>query len=270
MHTQTCAPAISSRHELPEATPLASDAEAIRTRKRGKSVCSIVAMLIALSCTSQPLMAGPRVARIQAEHTLVCGVSDDTAGFAKQSADGQWTGFETDLCRAIAAAMLGPDAQVDFRKLADVHDYLADERIDIVFHRLTWTLTREAPGQLEFGPIYFHDEPLDMGKEPLAPLLRSDDPDFARIVRWTVYALIEAEELGIGASSPAALPDWPPEATGPALGLSPSWARQAVLATGNYAELYDRHFGPQTALARPRGLNRLWKDGGLLLAPPLR
>ena len=63
---------------------------------------------------------------------------------------------------------------------------------------------------------------------------------------------------------------WPPADTGPALGLSGDWARRAVAEVGNHGELFERHLGQGSARKLGRGPNRLWRDGGLMLAPPVR
>lgn len=226
-----------------------------------------VALLLLLMCLGSAATAGARVEQIRARGSLICGVSDDVPGFSQRQPDGRFVGFEADLCRAIAAAMLGSAENVAFVPLHAVHEFLDQPSIDLVFHRLTWTLTREAPGQLEFGPVYFYDDPDPLPdsqpQEPLAPLLRSDDVDFTRIVRWTLYALIEAEALGAMGARGAIPAHWPSN-TGAALGLPEDWARRCVAQVGDYGAIYQRHFAD-----RPRGLNRLSRDGGLLFAPPL-
>lgn len=219
------------------------------------------------------LHAGQRMDAIRARGHLLCGVAPDDPGFSRQQADGRFEGFEPDLCRALAAALLGSSERVRFVPLETVHQFLADPRIDLVFHRLTWTLTREAPGQLEFGPIVFYEATQAGALEPLAPLLRSDDPDFSRVVRWTVYALIEAEQLGLNRANAQAVGErlgWPPENTSAALGLAPDWARRAVAEVGNHGEIIGRHLGATTFPSGDRRPNRLWRDGGLFLAPPVR
>jgi general L-amino acid transport system substrate-binding protein len=153
-----------------------------------------------------------------------------------------------------------------------VHEYLADTGIDVVFHRLSWTLTREAPGQLEFGPVYFF-ESNGGALEPLAPMLRSDDVDFSRIVRWVVYALVDAEMHGVSSANATdvdVLRRWPSAETAGALGLDAGWANRMVKQIGNYQQIFDRNLGLQSATQMERGPNRLWRDGGLLLTPLLR
>lgn len=212
--------------------------------------------------------AGTRLEAIRAQGMLVCGVAAQDPGFAQRLPDGGFQGLETDLCRAVAASVLGSSTQVRFVALDTVHEFLDDARIDLVFHRLSWALTREAPGQLEFGPVYFFEAGAPGRLEPLAPLLRSDDADFARVVRWVVQALLDAEWHGIGRSEIAHADKrgtWPADGTGAALGLPPDWARRMVAQVGNYAEIYDRNLGSGAPHPLPRGPNRLWRDGGLMV-----
>jgi general L-amino acid transport system substrate-binding protein len=121
-----------------------------------------------------------------------------------------------------------------------------------------------------------------ISKEPLAPLVRQDDPQFFAIVRWTVFALIQAEELGVTSANVNAMRD-KPDATidvqrllgaipgnGKALGLSESWAHDVIKTLGNYGEIFERNLGAASGIGLERGLNRLWTKGGLMFAPPLR
>jgi len=120
--------------------------------------------------------------------------------------------------------------------------------------------------------------PQQMTKEPLAPLLRKGDDQFLDAVRWTIFALIDAEELGITAANLESMrasddPDirrflGAPEAG--AAGLAAGWTAAAVKSAGNYGEIYDRHLGQNSRAKLPRGLNRLWKNGGAMYAPPVR
>lgn len=222
-----------------------------------------LALLFLLYLLLPAVRAGERMDTMRRQGALVCGVAANDPGFALQQADGSVQGLEADLCRAVAAAVLGSASRVRFVLLDTVHEFLADPRIDIVFHRLSWTLTREAPGQLEFGPVYFLEAGPEGRLEPLAPLLRSDDGDFARAVRWVVQGLLEAELRGVNRAS--AQTAWPGAETGPALGLPPNWARRMVAQVGNYAEVYERNLGPTAPRSLPRGPNRLWRDGGLLV-----
>ena len=119
-----------------------------------------------------------------------------------------------------------------------------------------------------------------ISKEPLAPAVRHGDQQFADIVRWTQYAMLEAEEYGITSKNVDEMlkSDNPAvkrilgvtPGMGKALGVSESWVYDIVKQVGNYGEVYDRHLGPGTPLKIDRGLNRLWKDGGIQYAPPIR
>jgi general L-amino acid transport system substrate-binding protein len=119
-----------------------------------------------------------------------------------------------------------------------------------------------------------------ISKEPLAPLVRMGDDQFFEVVRWTIYALIAAEELGITSKNiDSALESRAPETrrllgaipgNGAALGLSEDWAYKAIKSVGNYSEMFDRNVGRNSAIGLERGLNKLWTDGGLMYAPRLR
>jgi general L-amino acid transport system substrate-binding protein len=118
-------------------------------------------------------------------------------------------------------------------------------------------------------------------KEPYTPVIRRGDENWHDIVRWFIHALVQAEESGVTQANAeeqrrtsqdantrrllGALPE-----VGQALRLDPAWAFNAIRAIGNYGELYDRHFGPNTPIAMPRAQNELWNRGGLLYAPPFR
>ncbi len=110
--------------------------------------------------------------------------------------------------------------------------------------------------------------------EPLAPLYRYGDPQWADIVEWTMYGLIRAEELGITSENIETLatgsndPDITQFLTsGSVLGLSAGFMAEVIRQVGNYGEIYERHLGPNTPLRIPRGLNALWSNGGLMYAP---
>ena len=120
-----------------------------------------------------------------------------------------------------------------------------------------------------------------ISKEPLGPLVRQGDDQWADIARWTLNALIVAEELGVnqGNVDKLAAGSDNPEinrmlgtegSMGAMLGLDAKWAVRAIGAGGNYAEIFNRFVGPDTPLGLARGLNALYKDGGILYAPPIR
>ena len=234
-----------------------------------------------------PVHAGPRLDSIRQRGFLICGVSPGVAGFSEVDSRGRYSGLDVDMCRAIAAAIFGAPDKVRYVQAPSVQVFLRVSEIDIVSRRLTWSLTRERPLGLLFGPIIFYDGqgflvpkvhgvksvrqlsgtsvcvqpgglseanlgpyfrthnlelkavplksagevpgaleagtchaytadvselgsirskmanpgdfdilPEQISKEPLAQLVRQDDAAFFDILRWTVFATIEAEEAG--------------------------------------------------------------------------
>lgn len=119
-----------------------------------------------------------------------------------------------------------------------------------------------------------------ISKEPLGPLVRHGDNQWGDIARWTLNALITAEELGVtqanvdemkGSNNPEIRRLLGAEGgLGAMIGLSEDWAYNALKAVGNYSEIYEKHVGPNTALGLARGVNALWTDGGILYSPPFR
>jgi general L-amino acid transport system substrate-binding protein len=119
-----------------------------------------------------------------------------------------------------------------------------------------------------------------ISKEPLGPLVRHGDDQWADIVRWTLNAMVTAEELGVTSANLAEMTKGTnnPEINrllgtegdlGAMLGLDKDWA-QRVLAGGNYGEVFASNIGESTAIGLARGLNAQWKDGGLIYSPPFR
>ena len=129
-------------------------------------------------------------------------------------------------------------------------------------------------------PEQFVVLPETISKEPLAPAIRQNDPNWRDIVNWTVYALIAAEEKGITqANVDSHLKSEDPEIQrilgtngdfGKMLNLDNKWAFNIIKSLGNYAEVFDRNLGPKTRLGLTRGPNKLWTEGGLLYSPPFR
>lgn len=119
-----------------------------------------------------------------------------------------------------------------------------------------------------------------ISKEPLGPAVRQGDDQWFKVVRWTLFALIEAEEMGITKDNAVSIAEDGTVAqkrflgaeseVGKSMGLDPKWAYNAIAAVGNYGEIFERHLGKDSPLKIDRGLNRLWSDGGLMYAPPAR
>ncbi|MFN0192345.1 MAG: amino acid ABC transporter substrate-binding protein [Aestuariivirga sp.] len=125
-----------------------------------------------------------------------------------------------------------------------------------------------------------------ISKEPLGPVVRQGDDAWFNVVKWTYYALVNAEELGVTTANVTEMmtssnpeiqrllgvknADGSAAGFGTGLGLTEEWAAQIIKGVGNYGEIFDRNVGPNTGLKIARGKNALWRDGGLQYAPPIR
>ena len=120
-----------------------------------------------------------------------------------------------------------------------------------------------------------------ISKEPLGPLVRHGDHEWGDVVRWTLNAMIAAEELGVtsanleemaaGTNNPEINRLLGTEGTlGEMLGLDADWAKRALAVSGNYGEVFEANIGEATPIGLARGLNAQWTDGGLLYSPPFR
>jgi len=319
-----------------------------------------------------------RLGDVQDRGQLICGVNGELPGFSfLDEASGDYSGFDVDFCRALAAAVLGDPELVEFRNVATDQrgPLLQSGDIDVLIRNTTWTVSRDTAWGL-FGPTTFYDgqaimvnstltdattidelvgaticvqsgtttelnltdrlgdsitpqvfpeidptyaayeegrcdavtsdrsqlvarrtafeSPADhlileevMSKEPLGPVAPIGDDQWFNVVKWTVFATIQAEELGITQANVAdmagtsadpvvlrllgqTVPDTDPFDSG--LGLDPEWVINVITAVGNYGEIYERNLGADTPFALERGLNALWNADppGLLYAPPYR
>jgi general L-amino acid transport system substrate-binding protein len=310
---------------------------------------------------------------VKARGSLNCGVNQNLQGFGAKDADGAYTGFDIDFCRAVASAALGDPGKVTYVPLSaqERFEALKSGKVDVLARNTTWTMDRETAMPLRFAGISYHDgqgfivkkllgvtsalqlsgasicfqtgtttesnvedffrekemtfvpvrfdtlndlvKAFDEGKcdtfttdmsalyavrlrlqnpddamvlqdviskEPLGPVVRQGDEQWFNIVRWTLNALINAEELGITATNVDDHKATSKNAavrrllglegsTGTSMGLDADWAARTIKATGNYGEIFDRNLGPKTPLAINRGINALWNAGGLLYAPPM-
>jgi general L-amino acid transport system substrate-binding protein len=134
--------------------------------------------------------------------------------------------------------------------------------------------TMQTPGDWTILPERF-------SKEPYAAYIRRGDDEWFDVVRWYTTALIEAEEQGVTAANAEEMRRTSTNANtrrllgatpelGQSLKLDANWAYNAIRAIGNYGELYERTMGESTPVALPRGPNRLWTQGGLMYALPMR
>jgi len=134
----------------------------------------------------------------------------------------------------------------------------------------------QAPG----GPLAFKVLPERISKEPLCPVVWGGDPEWVTIVRWVLYTLVLAEEIGVTRDNlDSPIPEKNVRVSrilrgeqgkvAKAMGLRTDWAVRALTAAGNYGEMYERNLGRGSPLNIERGLNRLWTEGGLMYAPPI-
>ncbi|HEY0436285.1 MAG TPA: amino acid ABC transporter substrate-binding protein [Phenylobacterium sp.] len=307
---------------------------------------------------------------------LACGVNPGLPGFAYPDVRGNWRGFDVDICRAVAAAVLGDAGKVRFTPISSGDRFSALQRgdIDILSRNTSWSFSRDAGLGLEFAAVTYYDgqgflAPKALGlssaqelsgaricvqsgtasqdnvadyfnarglrfkpvvaaseaearrlyqsgacdvftadvsalagsrsvldnpgahvilpdvisKEPLGPVVRQNDPVWADIVRWTVYATILGEELGLTSKTVAQARETASDPQtrrllglegdyGAMLGLKRDWAFQVIRQVGAYHEIFRRDVGADSPLKLDRGLNALWSapKPGILYAPPLR
>lgn len=161
-----------------------------------------------------------------------------------------------------------------------------DKAAEALFSRKCTAFTSERPqlmairSRVPRGPEEYIMLPDAISKEPMGPVVRRGDDEWFTIVRWVLFALIRAEEIGLTQSNVRSILD---NSTEPAvlswleqdkiisksLSIQPGWATRAVENIGNYGEMFDRNLGSQSTLKLERGLNRIWNQGGLMYVPPL-
>jgi general L-amino acid transport system substrate-binding protein len=331
------------------------------------------AMLLAVVVPTSHPAGAQTLKAVKERGTLNCGVSQGLLGFSSMDDKKAWTGFDVDICRALAAAIFGDPAKVTFTPLdaADRFTALQSNKIDVLSRNSTWTMSRESSLGLMFAGVAYYDGqgfllrrdagidtalqlggktvctqtgtttelnlsdyfrandmplkvlalgtaeetlkayddrkcdvltsdvsqlyaerlklsapdshvilPEVISKEPLGPAVRQGDDQWFNLVKWTLYSLINAEELGLKSAmvddaATSSKPDirrlvGTEGEFGDQLGLTKDWAARAVRAVGNYGEIYERNVGTQSRLSIPRGLNALWTQGGIQYAPPVR
>lgn len=311
---------------------------------------------------------------VKAKDFVQCGVSQGLPGFSNPDEQGNWTGIDVDVCRAVAAAVLGDASKVKFTPLSAKERFTALQsgEIDMLSRNTTWTLVRDTALGLNFAGVNYYDgqgfmarkdlgvksaKELDgasvcvnigtttelnlsdyfrangmsfnpvvfekadevvaaydagrcdvyttdqsglaaqrvklkepdahmilpeiISKEPLGPVVRHGDDQWLDIVKWSLYAMVEAEELGVTSKNVDSMKGSSTNPNikrllgtegdmGKNLGIGNEWAYNIIKQVGNYGESFDRYVGPKTTLSLERGLNALWKDGGLQYAMPVR
>lgn len=330
------------------------------------------------SVAAATLMAGvgmaDTLADVKARGELNCGVNTGLVGFAAPDANGNWTGFDVDFCKAVAAAVLGDATKVKYVPTTGQTRFtaLSSGEVDLLARNSTWTFSRDTDLKLDFIGVNYYDGqgfmvrkdlgvtsakelegatvciqtgtttelnladyfkannmtyspvnidsnaegeqqymagacdayttdasglaatraafadpenhiilPEIISKEPLGPAVRHGDSNWGDIARWTLYALIAAEEYGITSANVEELTSSSqnPEVQrllgvtddlGAMIGLDKEWAKRAIMASGNYGEIFAANIGEQTPIGLARGLNAQWTQGGLMYAMPFR
>ena len=307
---------------------------------------------------------------VKSKGHIQCGVSTGLPGFSNADSAGNWQGLDVDMCRAVAAAVLGDASKVKYTPLTAKERFTALQsgEIDMLPRNTTWTLTRDASLGLNFAGVNYYDGqgfmvskslgvksaleldgaavciqagtttelnladyfrengmkyksvtydtsdatvkgfeagrcdmltsdqsqlyalriklkdpssaivlPEVISKEPLGPVVRQGDDKWFNIVKWMLFAMVNAEELGVTSKNVDSMKNGKNPSVGrllsgqgEKLGLSDDWAYNIIKQVGNYGESFERNVGMDSPLKISRGLSALWNKGGLQYAPPIR
>ena len=234
-------------------------------------------MKILSALTLLIVLATPALARtlddMRASGVLACGVVLERPGFSARDKNYQWSGFDVDICRAIAAAVVGDPLKVNFVALADDELVVALQsgEVDVLPRGPQLSHSIDTSNGLIFVTPTFFEDASDGRVEVFGPFIRQGDTNWQQVVRWTIWSLIEAERLGIQSVGAASgLENFlavTKADSALSLGLDAKWTAITIGAVGNYGEIFERHFGATAATPKPRGPNKLWRDGGLFFAP---
>ena len=345
----------------------------IKSLKKFSIFLASIALLIGLQSEAFAAKKSRTLSKTIKQDYVKCGVSQGLPGFSNADAAGNWSGIDVDVCRAVAAAVLGDSGKVKFSPLTAKERFtaLSSGEVDILSRNTTWTLSRDADLNLTFVGVNFYDgqgfmvrkssgitstrgfkngisvctntgtttelnmrdffnsrgisyEPVafekadevvqayDAGrcdtyttdksglaaqrtkmknpdehivlpetisKEPLGPAVRHGDQVWEDIVRWSLFAMIEAEEYGITSANADSMTTSENPAIkrlvgsegelGTLLGVDNNWSLNIIKQVGNYGESYKRNIG-DTGILPDRGPNALWTKGGLLYVAPAR
>ena len=338
-----------------------------------KRLLTFALAALSLGLAASAASAADTLQTVRNRGRLVCGTSQGVPGFSSQDDHGVWHGFDTDICRALAAAIFDDPDRIEFIALSskDRLVSLQSGQIDVLPRTTTWTLSRNVGQGLQFTAInYYHGHgfmvrkssrvtnvaglagasicvpqgtttelnladyfrahaipyqivtlatpddalrayqggrcdayttdasslagdklkmndaadqvilPEVISQEPLGAWVRQDDPQWFDLVRWTLFAMVDAEQFGVTQANVESMRQSAnPEvrrmlgtdsAYGTSLGVTDDWVVRIVKAVGNYGESFDRNLGAKSPLNLPRGPNRLWTAGGLQYSPPFR
>jgi len=338
---------------------------------------ALVAALVLVAADARAQQPAPTAGQqstldaVRARGLVRCSASPGIAGFSQADAQGRWAGLDIDLCRAVAAAVLGDASKIQVVSTTAAQRFTALQsgEVDFLARNSSWNLTRDVSLGVHFLAVNFYDGqaflvprrlnlhsvrdlngatictaagtttevstaayfrannlsftpviienvegaiaaylagrcdaftgdlsglagirrtraanpdehvilPEVISKEPFGIAVRQGDGRWGDVVRWSFYAMLEAEELRLTAANIDEALNSPDPAVqrfvgnsgnlGQLLGLDRRWAHAIVKQVGNYSESFARNLAP---LGIDRGLNRLWRDGGLMYAPPFQ
>lgn len=346
----------------------------------------VLSLVLVMSCSAKSaevteVAAGPAVEEVKTTLELVkergkviVGVTAGVPGYSAPDSEGKWQGFDVDLAKAVAAAVLGDADAIECRPLSAKERFTALQsgEIDLLSRVTTWTASRDAGLGLNFAGVNYYDgqgfmvakdsgitslDELDgatiavqagtttelnlsdyfrkmgmdfelitfekndqataaleagradavtsdqsqlyalrtkfkepenfimlpevISKEPLGPVVRQGDDEWFDIVKWSLLAMINAEEYGLTSAN---VDEMKATSTNPSvkrilsvegkisegLNLDPDWAYNIIKQVGNYGESFERTLGMDSPLKINRGYNALWFDGGLHYGIPVR
>jgi len=334
---------------------------------------TLAAAILSATALSGAAMAEGTLDAVKGRDLLQCGVTNGVPGFSVPDEQGNWQGLDVDVCKAVAAAVLGDASKVKYIPLTAKERFTALQsgEIDVLSRVTTWTQTRDTQLGLNFTGVTYYDgqgflvkkdlglqsvKELDgatvcvqsgtttelnladyfranglsftpvvfdtneqaassfdtgrcdafttdlsqayglrtrmsnpdavvalpevISKEPLGPVVRQGDDQWFNIVKWSLFAMLNAEELGVtsanvdemkGSENPNIKRllgiDGP---KGKGLDIADDWSYQIIKQVGNYGESFERNVGMGSPLKIERGINALWNQGGFQYAPPMR
>jgi general L-amino acid transport system substrate-binding protein len=343
-----------------------------------KPCCVLLSILLFTSCSDEQILPNQHdtLTKVKSRGELLCGVHNtNLQGFSYKDKSDQWSGMDVDICRAVAAAVLGDASKVQYIPIPSYGRFRAVQlgQVDILSRNLTWTLSRDTLFGIDFTAIVNYDGqgfmvrkaaniksikdlhgkkicvlsgttsalnvaryftvhklryipvvfkkiskqiaayasgkcdaytddktilatiqhgnlrnpnthiilPQLISKEPISPVVIQGDSQWRDIVRWSIFAMLNAEEHNITSTNVEnAKKKWQDNPVvmrllgytdniGTTLGLQPDWAYQIIKQVGNYSEMYEQNLGSLSTLKINRGINKLWMHGGIMYAPPM-
>ncbi len=336
-----------------------------------RKIAGLIALIMAAAVSMPAIAQQHMLDVVKKRGRLMCGVNGQAPGFSAMNDAKQWTGLDVDLCRAVAAAVLGDANKVTYVPVnaQERFDRLAKGDFDLLSRNSTVNLERSVGTKVRAAAVNYIDDqafvvPKSLGihdatelgqrsicvvkgtdhqsnmalwfrlrgvqflvrptntpeamykeffaghcqavtqdasalaatviasgkagdylmlpeiisKEPLGPYVRDGDSSWLDVVRWSHYAMVEAEERGITSAnvdSSLQSPDINVQrflgviyGNGKILGLDEKWAYNIVKQVGNYGESFERNIGQGSPLKFARGANALWTKGGIMFSPP--